>query len=125
MKTNINLFMRQLLRAFVTALMCFFSFFSEAQNGYKNPILPGFYPDPSVCRVGEDYYLVNSSFSYFPGVPIFHSRDLVNWEQIGHVLITKEQLPLESKSGVSGISGGIFAPTLRFNNGVFYMITTN
>ena len=55
---------------------------------YQNPILPGFYPDPSVCRVGEDFYLVTSSFVYFPGVPIFHSRDLVHWEQIGNVLST-------------------------------------
>ena len=53
---------------------------SHAQQGYQNPIIPGFHPDPSVCRVGEDYYLVNSSFCYFPGVPLFHSKDLVNWE---------------------------------------------
>ena len=52
---------------------------------YKNPIIPGFYPDPSICRAGEDYYLVNSSFEFFPGVPLFHSRDLVNWEQLGYV----------------------------------------
>ncbi len=53
---------------------------------YQNPIIPGFYPDPSVCRVGEDYYLVTSTFQYFPGVPVFHSRDLVHWRQIGHCL---------------------------------------
>lgn len=51
-----------------------------------NPLLPGFYPDPSICRVDDDFYMVTSSFSYFPGVPIFHSRDLAHWEQIGHVL---------------------------------------
>ena len=50
---------------------------------YENPIIPGFYPDPSICRVGEDYYLVNSSFEFFPGVPLWHSKDLANWEQIG------------------------------------------
>ncbi|MFA9556776.1 glycoside hydrolase family 43 protein [Evansella sp. AB-rgal1] len=88
---------------------------------FKNPILPGFYPDPSICRVGEDYYLVTSSFAYFPGVPIFHSRDLVNWEQIGHVLDRPSQLPLEGQ----GVSRGIFAPTIRYHDGVFYMITTN
>ena len=55
-------------------------------RGYTNPIVKGFHPDPSICAVGEDYYLVNSSFQYFPGVPLFHSRDLVNWEQIGNVL---------------------------------------
>lgn len=86
-----------------------------------NPILTGFYPDPSICRVGEDFYLVNSSFAYFPGVPIFHSRDLAHWEQIGNVLDRKEQLPLEN----SEISQGIFAPTIRYHDGKFYMITTN
>jgi alpha-N-arabinofuranosidase len=88
---------------------------------YHNPILPGFYPDPSVCRVGEDYYLVNSSFEYFPGVPIFHSRDLVHWEQLGHVLTRPSQLPLEK----SVPSDGIYAPTLRFHDGTFYLATTN
>ena len=88
---------------------------------YRNPILAGFYPDPSIVRVGEDYYLVNSSFAWYPGVPIFHSRDLVNWKQIGHVLDRPEQLPL---TGV-GVSRGIFAPTIRFHNGRYYMITTN
>ncbi len=53
-------------------------------QGYKNPVIPGFHPDPSVCKAGDDYYLVNSSFQYFPGVPLFHSKDLVNWEQIGN-----------------------------------------
>lgn len=90
-------------------------------NTFTNPILPGFYPDPSVCRVGQDYYLVCSTFAYYPGVPIFHSRDLVNWTQIGHVLDSPSQLPLD---GVKQ-SEGIFAPTIRYHNGVFYMITTN
>ncbi len=88
---------------------------------FTNPILPGFYPDPSICRVGGDYFLVNSSFEYFPGVPIFHSRDLRHWRQIGHCLTRPSQLPLQ---GV-GASGGIFAPTIRHHDGVFYMITTN
>ncbi|MCT2536871.1 glycoside hydrolase family 43 protein [Aquibacillus koreensis] len=88
---------------------------------FENPILPGFYPDPSICRVGEDYYLVTSSFAYYPGVPIFHSKDLVNWEQIGHVLDRPSQLPLDGQRQ----SQGIFAPTIRYNDGVFYMITTN
>lgn len=88
---------------------------------YRNPVLPGFYPDPSVARVGDDYYLVTSSFEYFPGVPIFHSRDLVNWRQLGHCLTRTSQLPLaKSKS-----SEGIFAPTLRYFGGTFYLITTN
>ncbi|WP_163538537.1 glycoside hydrolase family 43 protein [Gracilibacillus sp. YIM 98692] len=87
---------------------------------FKNPIIPGFYPDPSICRVGEDYYLVTSSFEYFPGVPIFHSKDLVHWKQIGHVLDRPEQLNLDQTPN----SRGIYAPTIRYHDGVFYMITT-
>lgn len=90
---------------------------------YLNPILSGFYPDPSVCRKGETYYLVNSSFSFFPGVPIFESEDLVNWRQIGHVLDRESQLQLEGQ----WVSGGIYAPAISYNekNRTFYMITTN
>jgi alpha-N-arabinofuranosidase len=88
---------------------------------YSNPVIPGFYPDPSICRVEDNYYLVTSSFGYFPGVPIFHSKDLVNWRQIGHCLTTERQLPL----GNTWISGGIFAPTIRYHDGWFYMVTTN
>jgi xylan 1,4-beta-xylosidase len=90
---------------------------------YFNPIMAGFYPDPSVCCKGDTYYLVNSSFSFFPGVPIFTSKDLVNWTQIGHVLDRKSQLPLEGQH----VSGGIFAPAISYNekNKTFYMITTN
>jgi xylan 1,4-beta-xylosidase len=88
---------------------------------FTNPILPGFYPDPSICRVVEDYYLVTSSFAYFPGIPIFHSKDLVNWEQIGHVLDRPSQLGLD---GV-GHSEGIFAPTIRYHQGIFYVVSTN
>ncbi|GAF64825.1 xylan beta-1,5-xylosidase [Bacillus sp. TS-2] len=87
---------------------------------FSNPILPGFYPDPSICRVGEDYYLVTSTFEYFPGVPIFHSKDLINWEQIGHVLDRPSQLNLDGTPS----SRGIYAPTIRYHNGIFYMITT-
>ena len=68
---------------------------------FNNPILPGFYPDPSICRVEDDYYLVTSTFAYFPGIPIFHSKDLVNWEQIGHVLSRPSQLDSERISGSS------------------------
>lgn len=89
-------------------------------NMFLNPILPGFYPDPSICRVGEDFYLVTSSFEYFPGIPIFHSNDLVHWRQIGHVLDRPSQLDLESVR----CSGGIYAPTIRYHDGVFYLITT-
>lgn len=94
---------------------------TEAQRQYSNPVISGFHPDPSICRVGSDFYLVTSSFEYFPGVPIFHSRDLVHWKQLGHVLTRQSQLDLE---GVIS-SVGIYAPTLRHHNGRFYMITTN
>ena len=87
----------------------------------NNPILGGFYPDPSICRVGEDFYLVNSSFAYAPGIPIFHSRDLAHWEQIGNVLVRDAQLQLEHQE----ISRGIFAPTIRYHDGMFYVIATN
>ncbi|MEO8561860.1 MAG: glycoside hydrolase family 43 protein [bacterium] len=90
------------------------------QQHYVNPVLAGFYPDPSVTRVGEDYYLVVSSFAYFPGVPIFRSRDLVSWTQIGSVLDRPSQLALDS----AGISRGIFAPVIRHHAGRFYMLTT-
>lgn len=94
---------------------------NKEKRTFNNPILSGFYPDPSICRVNDDYYMITSSFAYFPGIPIFHSKDLVNWEQIGHVLDRPSQLNLD---GV-GISCGIFAPTIRYNKGVFYVITTN
>src|SRR5262249_38247823 len=88
----------------------------------RNPVIPGFFPDPSVCRAGEDYYLVCSSFEYFPGVPIFHSRDLLNWRQIGNVLDRPSQLDLGSD--VDG-SGGLYAPPIRYHDGRFWMVTTN
>lgn len=88
---------------------------------FRNPILSGFYPDPSICRVGGDYYLVTSSFEYFPGVPVFHSRDLMHWRQIGHCLTRDSQLPLRQCKS----SRGIYAPTIRHHAGRFYMITTN
>ena len=74
---------------------------------YINPILRGFNPDPSICRVGEDFYLVTSSFEYFPGIPVYHSRDLVNWEKIGNCIERFEQLPLEraSASGQRNLFG--------------------
>ncbi|MBC7653354.1 MAG: glycoside hydrolase family 43 protein [Oligoflexus sp.] len=109
-------------KLFYTVILLTFTQLVLAQNNerFQNPILKGFYPDPSICRVGDDYYLVTSSFEYFPGVPIFHSKDMVNWQQIGHVLDRPSQLKLD---GIHP-SGGIFAPTIRYNNGTFYMITT-
>lgn len=90
---------------------------------YFNPILAGFYPDPSICRKGDTYYLVTSSFTMYPGVPIFKSNDLVNWNQIGHVLDRPSQLNVDGLQ----ISQGIFAPAIEYNplNDTFYMITTS
>lgn len=92
------------------------------ENEFYNPILQGCYPDPSITKKGNDYFLVNSSFVMFPGVPIFHSNDLVNWRQIGHVLESKSQLRVAEL----GISRGVYAPVIRYNphNDMFYMITT-
>jgi len=87
------------------------------------PILPGFHPDPSICRAGKDYYLINSSFEYFPGVPIFTSRDLLTWRQIGNVLDRESQLNVSP--GITGAGKGIYAPTIRFHDGRFWMATTN
>lgn len=90
---------------------------------FYNPILPGWYSDPSICKNGDDYFLVTSTFSYFPGVPIFHSKDLVNWKQIGNVLDRPSQLKLNGQR----VSQGIFAPAISYNpyNQTYYMITTN
>ena len=90
-------------------------------HGYRNPVLPGFYPDPSVCRVGDDYYMVNSTFCYFPGVPVHHSKDLIHWEQIGHCITRPAQTRLQN----IGAWNGIYAPTIRYHEGTFYMVTTN
>jgi xylan 1,4-beta-xylosidase len=87
---------------------------------YRNPILAGFYPDPGICRVGDDYYLVNSSFGYFPGIPIFRSRDLVNWTQLGHVIDRPTQLNYDGL----GVTRGIFAPTISHHHGTFYVVCT-
>lgn len=91
------------------------------EGHFQNPILAGFYPDPSSCRVGDDFYAVSSSFSFYPGVPIFHSTDLVNWKQLGHVLDRPSQLQTDGLRA----SEAIFAPTIRHHDGVFYMITTS
>ncbi|MBA1434066.1 glycoside hydrolase family 43 protein [Bombilactobacillus bombi] len=88
---------------------------------YNNPIIKGFYPDPSICKFNGKYYLVTSSFEYFPGIPIFESTDLVNWEQIGHCLTRKSQLDLTN----SPTSSGIFAPTIRTDGKFLYVIATN
>ena len=104
-----------LLMLFAVSAAC-----AQNKPEFCNPILAGFYPDPSICRIGSDYYLVCSSFSYFPGIPIFQSKDLVNWKQIGHVMDRPEQLNLDSL----GVSRGIFAPAIRYNKGTYYLTCT-
>jgi len=111
------------MRYFTLILLFIITFNGFAQNPpekFKNPIMPGFYPDPSICRVGDDYYLVNSSFEWFPGIPIFHSKDLINWKQIGHVLNRPSQLNMVNNK----FSSGVWAPTIRFHEGKFYVIVT-
>jgi xylan 1,4-beta-xylosidase len=107
------------------SLICFFVVVCSAVSAqekqvFVNPILAGFYPDPSICRVGGEYYLVNSTFSYFPGITVFRSKDLVNWKLIGHVLERPEQLNLEGQ----GVSRGIYAPAIRYHHGIFYVTST-
>ncbi|WP_428232005.1 glycoside hydrolase family 43 protein [Flavobacterium sp.] len=94
---------------------------AESDSEYFNPILAGFYPDPTICRVGDKFYLVNSSFCYFPGLPIFESTDLVHWKQIGNIIDRPEQADF----GNSRLSGGMYAPTIRYHDGTFYVICTN
>jgi xylan 1,4-beta-xylosidase len=87
---------------------------------YRNPVLPGFHPDPSIVRVGVDYFLVNSSFAFYPGLPVFHSRDLTNWTQIGNAIDRPGMLDF---TGL-GVARAVFAPTIRYHDGVFYIINT-
>ena len=87
---------------------------------YANPILAGFYPDPSVTRVGDDYYLVTSTFGYFPGIPVFRSRDLISWQQIGNAIDRPDQLDF----GRLGLSRGVFAPAIEHHRGTFYILNT-
>lgn len=106
-------------------LILLFPLIGFGQGTFTNPILPGGHPDPSICRVGNDFYIVNSTFEYFPALPIHHSKDLVNWELIGYGLHRPEQA-----SGVVNLvdvqqNGGIHAPSIRYHNGLFYIIVTN
>jgi alpha-N-arabinofuranosidase len=91
-----------------------------APTQYRNPILSGYYPDPSVLRVGDDYYLINSSFTNFPGLPLFHSRDLVNWTQVANVISRPSQFSFKGLRS----SRGIYAPDISYRDGIFYVVTT-
>ncbi|ARV16502.1 glycoside hydrolase family 43 protein [Polaribacter sp. SA4-12] len=109
------------IKTFIGLLICFNALGQSSPEKFKNPILSGFYPDPSICRVGDTYYMVNSSFEWYPGLPIHKSKDLVNWEKIGHGLHRPNQIVF--KDGLKN-SNGIFAPSIRFHKGTFYIITT-
>ncbi len=92
----------------------------QEESEITNPVLAGFYPDPSICAVDGDYYLVTSTFAYFPGLPVFHSKDLVNWEPIGHVIDRKEQMDFTGHR----VTRGLFAPSIRYHDGLFYVTCT-
>ena len=89
-------------------------------GSYRNPILAGFFPDPAITRAGDAFYLVNSTFAYFPGIPVFKSADLVHWRQIGNVI----DRPSEVKFDGLGVSRGLFAPSITFHDGLFYVLNT-
>lgn len=109
------------LKHFFLSVICIVAVFSiSAQETFTNPILPGYHPDPSICRVGDDYYLVNSTFVWFPGLPIYHSKDLVNWELIGHGIDRPNVIDLNGLPDKLGL----FAPTIRHHDGLFYIINT-
>ena len=84
---------------------------------YMNPVIRGFHPDPSICRVGQDYYLAVSSFACFPALPVYHSRDLVNWEHAGNAQSFGDSLDLSE----AGEEGGVWAPTLRWHDDMFFI----
>ena len=106
-------------KALLTATLFLLTLAGFAQ-GFRNPVLPGFHADPSVCRAGNDFYLVNSTFQYYPGVPVFHSKDLIHWEQVGACLTRESQVRIEGMDEQTGI----YAPTIRYHEGRFYMVTT-
>src|SRR5690606_19736494 len=88
---------------------------------FRNPVLPGFHPDPSITRVGDEFYLVTSTFGWFPGIPVFHSRDLVNWRLISHAIDRPGQLDF---SGVRVVTDGVYAPAIEHHDGTFYVFNT-
>ncbi|WP_158797741.1 glycoside hydrolase family 43 protein [Pedobacter sp. L105] len=98
------------------------SFLTKAQETHvlTNPVLSGFYPDPSICKTGTDYYLVNSTFAYFPGIPVFHSKDLSHWKQVGNVISRPSQMNFLG----DGVSRGLFAPSISYDKGTYYVVCT-
>jgi xylan 1,4-beta-xylosidase len=105
----------------VLLLFSFVSLVAQQSQGYENPVLRGLNPDPSICSVGEDFYMVTSSMYLYPGVPIYKSKDLINWKLIGHCLTSKKHFFIDKNNG----SPMMYAATIRYNKGTFYMITTD
>ncbi|MCE6992941.1 glycoside hydrolase family 43 protein [Dyadobacter sp. CY323] len=112
---------KQFFSAVLIAFICFAQLVSAQTTTLVNPILTGFYPDPSVVQVGTDYYLVNSTFSYFPGIPVFHSKDLKNWKQIGNVIHRPSQMDFMGEK----LTRGLFAPAISYHNGTYYVTCTD
>lgn len=110
----------RILFSYLVILVAVFSN-ARAQMTLRNPILPGFYPDPAICKVGTDYYLVTSTFVYFPGIPVLHSKDLKNWKQIGSAIDRPSQMDFMGEQ----VSRGLFAPAINHHNGIFYITCTD
>ena len=117
--------MKRLILKFLKYFVIIFFLTTNGQEKFSNPIIKGGYPDPSICKVGDTFYLVNSSFEYFPGLPIHKSKDLINWELIGYGLHRKSQVDSTVNLIDVQSNGGIHAPTIRHKDGVYYIITTN
>ena len=118
--------MKYSIKKLIYILFIIFSLKNYSQDSFTNPIINGGYPDPSVVRVGDDFYIVNSSFEYFPALPIHHSKDLVNWELIGYGLHRTEQISSDKVNLIDvQQQGGIHAPSIRYHDGLFYIISTN
>ena len=122
---NNIIIMKKLIFKLTQYIFIIFSLSIYGQEKFYNPIITGGYPDPSICKVGDTFYLVNSSFEYFPGLPIHKSKDLINWELIGYGLNRKSQVNSTVNLIDVQSNGGIHAPTIRYKDGVYYIITTN
>lgn len=112
--------MKKVILFLLMSIFVVANIFAQEKKEFVNPILAGFYPDPSICKAGSDFYLVNSTFAYFPCIPVFHSKDLVNWKLISHVIDDPEKLNLDN----FGVSRAMFAPAIRYNKGIFYVTCT-
>jgi alpha-N-arabinofuranosidase len=117
-----NRMKKRIITALCAALLTGANYASLAQTTtLVNPIMTGFYPDPSIVKVGSDYYLINSTFSYFPGIPVLHSKDLKNWKQIGNVIDRPSQMDFMGER----MTRGLFAPAISYYKGTYYVTCTD